>query len=103
VNGERVRRTLLLLSAVSAAVCIAELIWLRSAQLTVTRPLVALLFLPWLAAAAANLAVWHSTLAHGKATAIGRISIVLFWIVAGAFALGFAALYGWLLLDASWR
>ena len=101
MSGERVRRVLLLLSAVSAAACIAELWWLRSAQLTITRPLVAVLFLPWLAAAAANLGVWYSSLARGKPTTIGRLSAALFWIVSTGFGLAFVAIYGWLLLGTS--
>jgi hypothetical protein len=101
VSGERVHRTLLVLSAVSAAACIAELLWLRSAQVTVTRPLVAVLFLPWLFAAAANLGVWYSSLARGKPTTIGRMSAALFWIVSAGFALAFVAIYGWLLLGTS--
>jgi hypothetical protein len=98
VNHERVRQTLLLLSAVAAGLCIVELLWLRTATIAFTRPVVALLFLPWLAAAAANLGVWYFTLARGKPTLIGRIGIVLFWVVSAGFAIAFAALYGWLLL-----
>jgi hypothetical protein len=98
VSSERVHRALLVLSAASAAACIAELLWLRSAQLTMTRPVVAVLFLPWLAAAAANLGVWYSSLARGKPTTIGRVSAALFWIVSAGFALAFVAIYGWLLL-----
>lgn len=101
MRSDRVHRTLLLLCAVSAAACIAELAWLRSAQLTVTRPLVALLFLPWLAAAAANLGVWYTTLARSEPTPLKKLSTVLFRLVSGAFALAFLALYGWLLLGTS--
>jgi hypothetical protein len=101
VKSDRVHRALLLLCAVSAAACIAELLWLRSAQLTVTRPLIAVLFLPWFAAAAANLGVWYSTLARGERTPLNRLSAVLLRIVSAAFAIAFLALYGWLLFGTS--
>ena len=101
MRSDRAYRALLLLSAVAAAACIAELFWLRSAQLTVTRPTVAVLFLPWLAAAAANLGVWYSSLARRERTPINRAfhkaSLALFWVVSSAFALAFLGLYGWLL------
>jgi uncharacterized membrane protein YgaE (UPF0421/DUF939 family) len=93
VRSDRVHRALLFLCAISAAACVAELFWLRSTQVTVTRPIVALLFLPWLAAATANLGVWYSTLLRSPPTPLNKISKVLFWIVAVAFALAFLGLY----------
>lgn len=98
MRSDRVHRALLFFCAISAAACVAELFWLRSTQLTVTRPIVAALFLPWLAAAAANLSVWYSTLKRSAPTALNKIGMVLFWIVAGAFALAFLGLYAALLL-----
>jgi hypothetical protein len=96
-----VHRALLIGCAISAAVCIAEMLWLRSAQFTVTRPLIAALFLPWLAAAATNLGLWYLMLARGAPTPFKKLSTVLFWFASGAFALVFVALYGWLLLRRS--
>jgi hypothetical protein len=102
VTSDRVHRTLLLVCAISAAACIAELFWLRSAAgLEITRPTVALLFLPWLAAAAANLGVWYSTLARGEPTPLKKMSTVLFRTVTAVFTLAFVALYGWLLFGGS--
>jgi hypothetical protein len=100
VRSERVHRALLVGCAISAAACIAELLWLRTAQITVTRPLIAVLFVPWLAAAAANLGVWYFTVARGAATPLNRLSGVLLRIVSAVFALAFLALYGWLLFGA---
>jgi hypothetical protein len=97
LSGERAHRALLWLSVVSAAACVAELFWLRSAQLTITKPTVALLFLPWLCTAAANLGVWYVTVRRGAPTFINKLSTALFWIVGGAFALAFLGLYGSLL------
>ncbi len=101
MRSDRVHRTLLLACAVSAAACVAELVWLRSAPLTFTRPQIAVLFLPWLAAAAANLGVWYTTLARSEPTPLKRVSTVLFRLVGGAFTLAFIALYGWLLFGRS--
>jgi len=101
VTPERVHRTLQFFAAVAAAACVAELFWLRCAQLTVTPSAVALLFVPWLAAATANLGIWHSTLRQRPRTPFVRASEVLLWLVSAAFALAFFALYGWLLFGRS--
>ena len=90
-----------MLSGVAAAACVAELFWLRSTELTVTRPVVAALFLPWFAAAAANLGVWRVTLARGKPTSIHKLGNAIFWIVSGVFGVAFLVLYGWLLFGTS--
>jgi hypothetical protein len=92
------RRRLPLLAAGAAALCIAELVWLRSTPLTVNRPQLAILFLPWAAAAATNLALWHAALPRGRPlTLIGRLAVTLFWVTATALAIWFAAIYGALL------
>lgn len=101
MKSDRVHRTLVVLSGVAAIACVAELLWLRSAQLTVTRPVVGALFLPWFAAAAANLAVWRVTLARGKPTSINQLGSAIFWIVSGVFGVAFLVLYGWLLFGTS--
>jgi hypothetical protein len=98
VISDRAHRALLLASAITAAVCVAELVWLRSAVLRVTPFTIGLLFLPWLAAAAANLGVWYSTAMRGPPTRWNRTSLALCRIAAFAFALVFLALYGSLLL-----
>jgi hypothetical protein len=91
-----------LLAVGAASLCVAELFWLRSVNMTVNRPQLAILFLPWLAAAAVNLALWHAMLPRGRpATSTGRIAVTLFWATAGGFAVGFVALYaalffGWI-------
>ena len=91
-------RRLPLLAAGAAALCIAELLWLRSTPLTVNRPQLAILFLPWLAAAAINLALWHAALPRGRpTTTIGLLAVALFWLTSAAFALWFCALYAALL------
>jgi hypothetical protein len=87
-----------MLAAGAAALCIAELVWLRSTPLTVNRPQLAILFLPWLGAAATNLALWHSTLPRGRpVTPIGRLVVAFFWVTAAAFAVWFGAIYAALL------
>ena len=101
MRSDRLRRALPLVCVAAAATCVAELVWLRSAQLTITRPVVALLFLPWLAAAAANLGVWYTMLARSEPTPLKKMSTVLFRLVSGAFTLAFLALYGWLLFGMS--
>jgi hypothetical protein len=98
VTSDRTHRALLLASAVAALVCVAELFWLRSAKLQVTSLTIGLLFLPWAAAAAANLAVWYSTATRGPPTRFNRLSLALCRIVAGGFAIAFLVLYGSLLL-----
>jgi len=95
-NGRPFR--LPLLAAGAAALCIAELLWLRATPLTVNRPQLAILFLPWLGAAAANLALWHAALPRGRpTTTIGRLAVALFWLTTTAFAIWFGALYAALL------
>ena len=87
-----------MLAAGAAALCIAELVWLRSTPLTVNRPQLAILFLPWLGAAATNLALWHSVLPRTRPiTTIGRLAVALFWVTATAFAVWFGAIYAALL------
>jgi hypothetical protein len=98
VTSDRTHRALLLASAIAALVCVAELLWLRSAELHVTPVTVALLFLPWAAAAASNLAVWYSMATRGPPTRFNRRSLALCRIVAGGFAITFLVLYGSLLL-----
>jgi hypothetical protein len=98
VNRERARNILVMLSGAAAAACVAELLWLREAQLSITRPGVAAMFLPWLLAAATNLGVWYLMLPERGASAFTALSRVLFWVVAALFAAGFAAIYGWALL-----
>jgi hypothetical protein len=96
------RRRLPLLAVGAAGLCIAELLWLRTTPLTVNRPQLAILFLPWLAAATINLALWHQALPRARPlTTVGRFAVALFWITSTAFALWFTALYaallfGWL-------
>jgi hypothetical protein len=101
VKRDRAHQALLFCCALAAVTCIAELLWLRSVRLTGTRSEIALLFLPWLAAAAANLGVWHFSLARGEDTPLKKMSTALFWIVSAAFTLVFVALYGWLLFGRS--
>jgi hypothetical protein len=98
VTSDRTHRALLFASAVTALVCIGELLWLRSATLQVTPLTIGLLFLPWAAAAAANLGVWYSTATRGPPTRFNRTSLALCRIVAGGFAVTFLVLYGSLLL-----
>jgi hypothetical protein len=96
-HDDRPRR-LPLLAAGAAALCIAELLWLRSTSLTVNRPQLAILFLPWVGAAATNLALWYAALPRGRpATTIGRLAVALFWLTTTAFTVWFAAIYAALL------
>jgi hypothetical protein len=88
---------LLSASAIAAIVCIAELLWLRSAEFAVTRPIAALLFLPWLAAAVINLSLWYWTLERGQPTFLTKLGYGVFWTTSGGFAVGFMVLYGLLL------
>ena len=98
VAGNGRRRRLPLLAAGAAALCIAELLWLRSTPLSVNRPQLAILFLPWLGAAATNLALWRSALPRGRpTTTIGRLAVALFWVTATAFTIWFGAIYAALL------
>ena len=93
-DPNRRRRLLILGSGVAALVCTGELLWLRSTRLVVTPVSVALLFLPWLAMAGVNLALWHWSLSNGKPSALNRIGVALFWVTSAAFAAMFSALYG---------
>lgn len=93
-DSNRRRGWLVLSSGVAAVVCTGELLWLRSTRLVVTPMSVALLFLPWLAMAASNLALWHWSLSNGKRTALNKIGVALFWVTSAAFAAMFSALYG---------
>lgn len=98
MTSDRTHRALLLASAITALVCVAELFWLRSATLQVDSWTISILFLPWVAAAAANLGVWYSMATRGPPTRFNRTSLALCRIVAGAFAITFLVLYGSLLL-----
>ena len=98
MTSDRTHRALLLASAITAVVCVGELLWLRSAELHVNSLTIALLFLPWAAAAAANLAVWYSTASRGPPTRFNRTSLALCRIATGGFAITFLVLYGSLLL-----
>ena len=98
MTSDRTHRALLLASAITALVCIAELFWLRSATLRVDALTIGLLFLPWVAAAAANLGVWYSMATRGSPTRLNMISLALCRVVAGGFAIAFLVLYGSLLL-----
>jgi hypothetical protein len=98
VTSDRTHRALLAASAITALVCVAELLWLRSAKLHVTPVSIALLFLPWAGAAAANLGVWYSMATRGPPTRFNRTSLALCRILAGGFAITFLVLYGSLLL-----
>ncbi len=93
-NSSQRRGWLILGSGVAAVVCSGELLWLRSTRLVVTPVSVALLFLPWLAMAAVNLALWHSSLAKGKPSTLNKLGVALFWVTSAAFAAMFSALYG---------
>ena len=62
---EAAHRLFVVAAAVAAVVCIMELFWLRTAQIELTRGVAALLFLPWLGAAAANLGLWYCGLVRG--------------------------------------
>jgi hypothetical protein len=97
VTDERRYRTLLHASAGTAVVCIVELLWLRGADFAAVRSLAPWLFLPWLAAAAVNLALWHAILTRGRGTFLNRLGFGAFWVTSAAFATAFAALYGLLL------
>lgn len=91
------REYLPLLAVLAAVLCVGELLWLRTATLTPTRGEAAVLFLPWLLAAAANLGLWYVGLERAKPSALRALGTALFWLTSGAFALVFAALYSGLL------
>ena len=93
-DSNRRRGWLIFSSGVAAVLCTGELLWLRSTRLVVTPVSVALLFLPWLAMAVTNLALWHWSLSNGKPTALNKIGVALFWVTSAAFAAMFSALYG---------
>ena len=97
MTSDRTHRALLLASAITAVVCVAELLWLRSAELHVNSLTIGLLFLPWVAAAAANLGVWYSMATRGPPTRFNAISLALCRIAAVGFAIAFLAIYGSLL------
>lgn len=86
-----------LLAVLAAVLCVAELLWLRTARLTPTRGEAAVLFLPWLLAAGANLGLWYVGLERAKPSTLRTIGTALFWITSAAFALVFAAVYSGLL------
>jgi hypothetical protein len=94
---ERIRAWLPLLAVVAAGLCVAELFWLRTAELAGTRFEAGVLFLPWLLAAATNLGLWYFAVASAQPSPIRRLSGLLLRVVAGVFALGFAGLYGGLI------
>jgi hypothetical protein len=100
VKTEAAHRLFVIASAVAAVVCITELVWLRTARIELTRGMAALLFLPGLGAAAANLELWDCGLVRGEQSPLKKLGISLFWTVSGGFAVGFMTLYGWLLLAA---
>jgi hypothetical protein len=89
-------RALLYTSAGTALVCLMELLWLRSADVPTVRMMAGWLFLPWLAAAVVNLALWHLLLSRGKRTPLKRLGFAVFWLASAAFAVAFAAMYGML-------
>jgi hypothetical protein len=97
LTSERLHRALVFCSAGAAIVCIVELMWLRSALVSVSRLGVALLFLPWLAASASNLALWYWTLVRAPRSIWNQLAIGCFWVLSGAFTLAFLALYGTLI------
>lgn len=92
-----IRGWLPLLAVIAAALCVAELFWLRTARLTPTRGEAAVLFAPWLLAAASNLGLWYVALERAKPSLVSRLSTALFWIATAAFASVFVALYAGLL------
>ena len=94
---ERLRPWLPLIAAAATGLCVAELLWLRTASLSGSRLQAGLLFLPWLLLAAANLGLWHSAVARARPSPIRRLSSALLNFVATGFALAFAALYAGLL------
>jgi hypothetical protein len=98
VSGKNDPREFLpLLAVLAAALCVGELLWLRTARLTPTRGEAAVLFLPWLMAAAANLGLWYVALERAKPSLVRTVGTALFWLTSAAFAFVFAALYAGLL------
>jgi hypothetical protein len=89
------RKVLVAIWVFSAAVCLAEMLWLRRVQSsTPTRPQLGLLIVPWLIVSAGLLIQWHSSLTRGEASTLNRARIVFFWLVTGVFVFVSSMIYG---------
>jgi hypothetical protein len=94
-NNDPIGRGLLLVTGLAALGCVAELLWLRSVQgIEVSRLDAGLLFIPWLFAAASNLALWYWTLKQRRPTPLNRLGLKCVYLVSAGFAAGFTWVYG---------